>query len=135
MHLLIIRQRKDAVHILKIVFHKHLNIRKLILKGCWLGESSNGLLANIVDLYPDLDGLSLVDRGPLTPASYGLIPRLKKISELELSDWEVNYLCVKLLETHISICEERRKIHLEIQFSYLAEKETYCMFMLCAYIF
>jgi len=78
----------------------------MILNYCWLGEDGTGLLANIVDLYyPDLEGLSLEGCRPLTYADYCLIPRLKKLSELELSNCQVCYENVKQLETHVSIRE------------------------------
>jgi len=76
-----------------------------------------------VDLYPDLEVLSLAYCRQLTPASYGLIPRLKKLSELILSDWEVDYMCVKLLEMHICIHEACRRTRLEIHIIFLGEKE------------
>ena len=97
LHSLIIRQRGDAADILKFLFHIRGYLRKLILKYCWLGEESAGLLANIVVLYPDLEVLSLVGCSPLTSAGYCLLPHLEKLSELNLSDCKVHYLCVKLL--------------------------------------
>jgi len=81
-------------------------LRKLILESSWLGEDGNGLLANIVALYPDLEGLSLENCHPLTSSGYRLISRLEKLSELEIStNSQVHYLCVKLFETHVCICE------------------------------
>ena len=56
-------------------------------------------------LYPNLEVLSLQGCEPLTSAAYCLIPRLKKLSELDLSHCEVDYVCVKLLETHVCIRE------------------------------
>jgi hypothetical protein len=72
-----------------------------MLERCSLGEDSTGLLANIVTLYPDLEGLSLEYCHPLTSAAYRLIPCLKKLYELSLSENEVHYVCVKLLETRV----------------------------------
>ena len=69
-------------------------LRKLILEHCSLGDNSTGLLANIVALYPDLDVLSLEGCRQLTPAFYHLIPRLKKLSELNPFFCEVDYVCV-----------------------------------------
>jgi len=45
--------------ILEILFHIHGDLRKLMLKYCYLGEDGTCLLANIVDLYLDLEVLSL----------------------------------------------------------------------------
>jgi len=87
--------------IFKFLFPIHGDIRKLILTFCELGEEGTGLLANIVALYPDLEGLSLQGCHPLTSADYCLIPRLKKLTELNLSNCQVHYVCVKLLETRI----------------------------------
>jgi len=104
-HLLIVGERNDVADILEFLFHKHGDLRKLILEHCWLGEDGTGLFANIVDLFPDLEVLSLLDCQKLTPASYSLIPLLKKLSELNLSDYVVGYVYVKPLETRISILE------------------------------
>ena len=93
LHSLIIRDRKDVADILEFLFHKHVDLRKLILKCSWLGEDGTGLLANIVALYPDLEGLSLDDCYPITSAGYCLLPRLKKLSELNLSSCEVDCVC------------------------------------------
>ena len=90
---LFLYSRKDAVLILVFLFHKPRDLRKLMLQDCSLGEDGTGLLANIVDLYQDLEALSLVECQQLTPVNYGLIPRLKKLSELHLSDTEVDYVC------------------------------------------
>jgi len=103
LHSLIIQERKDATQILEFLFHCH-GLRKLILKFCGLGEDSTALLANIVALYPDLEVLSLEGCRPLTSAGYCLIPHLKKLSELNLSHCQVDYVYVKLLETHVCIC-------------------------------
>ena len=91
--------------ILQFLFHKHDDLKKLILEYCWLGEDSTGLLDNIVAIYPDLEVLSLEGCRPLISAGYGLIPRLKKLSELNLSDCQVDYVYAKLLETRVCICE------------------------------
>jgi len=93
LHSLIIREREDAADILQYLCQKHVDLRKLILYACCLGEDITGLLAKIVDLYPDLEGLSLADCQPLAYADYCLIPRLKKLSELKLSYCEVHYVC------------------------------------------
>jgi hypothetical protein len=105
LHSLIIREREDASRILEFLFHIRGYLRKLILDRCWLGEGSNGLLAKIVQLYPDLEVLSLVNCRPLTSACYCLIPRLMKLSELDLSYSQVDYIYMKPLETHLCMCE------------------------------
>jgi len=100
---LTIRDRKDVAHILQLLLDIR-GLRKLgIHQYCCLDEDINGLFANIVALYPDLEVLSLAGYHRLTSAGYHLIPRLKKLSELELSRCKVHYVCVKLLETHVSI--------------------------------
>jgi len=78
---------------MKILFHNHGDLRKLILQHCSLGEDSTGLLTNIVALYPDMEFLSLKRCRPLTSAGYCLISRLKQLSELNLSYCEVGYVC------------------------------------------
>jgi hypothetical protein len=60
---------------------------------CYLGEDSTGLLANIVALYPDLEGLSLQGCIQVPYDVYCLIPCLKKLSELSLTAYEVHYVC------------------------------------------
>jgi len=105
LHSLIISGRKDVADILEFLSHIQGNLRKLILECSWLGGDGNGLLANIVTLYPDLEGLSLENCHSLTSAGYRLIPHLKKLSELKLLYCEVHYLCVKLLETLVCIHE------------------------------
>jgi hypothetical protein len=105
LHSLTIRAREDVARILEFLFRIRGYLRKLILQYCWLGEDSTGFLANIVSLYPDLEVLSLQNCYPLSSADYSLIPRLKKLSELNLSGWKVGYVYVKLLEIHVCIHE------------------------------
>jgi len=102
---LTIRSREDAADILEFLNHKHVDLRKLILKYCYFGEDGPGLLANIVSLYPQLEVLSLESCHPLISAAYCLISHLKKLSELNLSDCEVDYVCFKPLDTHVCIRE------------------------------
>ena len=90
LHSLFVHGRKDAARILKFLFHKPGDLRKLTLEKCRLGKDGTGLLAKFVELYPDLEALSLEDCRQLTRASYGLIPHLKKLSELHLSCCEVD---------------------------------------------
>jgi len=101
LHSFIVQGRTDVADILEFKFGSHNNLRKLILDCSRLGEDSTGLLANITGFYPDLEGLSLEGCSPITSAAYCLIPRLKKLSELNLLNCEVDYVCVKLLETHV----------------------------------
>ena len=106
LHSLTIRGRNDAAHILELLLKNIRGLRKLgILEGCCLYENITGLFANIVALNPDLEVLSLDGYHELTSASYHLIPRLKKLSELNVGCAEVYYMCVKLLETHVCIRE------------------------------
>jgi len=91
--------------ILKFFNHIHGDLRKLILERCCLGDDGKVFLDNMVDLYPDLEVLSLDDCYPLTNAGYSLIPRLTKLSELYLSGCWVNYVCVELLETRVCMCD------------------------------
>ena len=105
LHSLIVCDRQDAAHILKLLIDKNVELRKLLIKRCWLGEDSTGLLTNTVKLYPDLEVLSLESCHPPPSASYCLIPNLKKLSELKLSYCQVHYVYVKLLETHIMQCD------------------------------
>jgi hypothetical protein len=104
LHSLIISENDDAAHILEFLFHKHVDLRKLILDACWLGLDSTGLLVNIMDLYPDLEVLSLQNCYLLTDAGCCFIARLKKLSELNLPNMDAK-VCVKLLETHVCIFE------------------------------
>ena len=104
--------------ILEFLVHKHIDLRKLIIKNCWLGERIPGILANFVDLYQDLEGLSLEGCTSFVSGVFCPIARLKKLSELNLSFCEVQYMCLKLLETHVCICEACRSTPLEIYFMY-----------------
>jgi hypothetical protein len=94
LHSLIVFKREDVSDILEFLNHIHGNLSNLILKYCCLRKGSTGLLAKIVDLYPDLQGLSLLGCTSLPSADYHLIPCLKKLSELNLSYCKVDYLCV-----------------------------------------
>ena len=91
---LTIYNKNMVADILEFLVHKHIDLRKLIIVYCWLGEGIPGLLANIVDLYPDLEGLSLEGCLPLISGVFCPIPRLKKLSELNLSFCKVQYVCV-----------------------------------------
>ena len=102
---LVIRQRDDVADILEFLFHKRGDLRKQILKCRWLGDNGSGLLANIVSLYPGLEFLSLEGCNPLTTTSYCLLLHVKKLCELKVSNCEVYYACVKMLETHFCICQ------------------------------
>ena len=89
---LIVRDRKDAADILESLFRICGDLRKLFLENCCLGKNGTDLLANIVDLYPDLEVLSLDNCHSLTSTGYRLITRLKKLSELNLSKCQVHYV-------------------------------------------
>jgi hypothetical protein len=105
LHSLIIRERKDASHILQILFDSHVDLRKLIMKDCNLGDDATGILKKIVALYPELEALVLKGCYPLHSAAYSVIPHLKKLSELILSHYRVHYEYVKQLQTDVCICE------------------------------
>jgi hypothetical protein len=105
LYALIIHQRSDAADILKSLFHIHGYLRELILKDCCLGEDSTFLITRIVELYPDLQVLSLEGCRPITLDGYCHIGRLVKLSELNLSNCKVDYIYVKLLEIHVCVCE------------------------------
>ena len=106
LHSLTIRGRNDAAHILQLLLKNIRGLRKLrIHHDSSPSDDITGLFANIVALYPDLEVLSLARYHQLASANYCLIPRLKKLSELELFYCQVHYVCFKLLETHIYICE------------------------------
>jgi len=94
-----------VVDILEFLNHIHGDLRKLIFFYCNLGEDSTGLLTNIVALYPDLEVLSLERCYSLTSAGYCLIPRLKKLSELNLPGCMVDYVYFETLETHVCVCQ------------------------------
>ena len=80
--------------ILEYLCHNGGYLRKLDLMFCELGEDSTGLLTNIVTLFPDLEALTMNNCRPLTSAGYCLIPRLEKLSELILTDCQVDYVYV-----------------------------------------
>jgi len=92
-------------HILQFLTHTHGDLKKLNLKYCSLGEDCTAFFANVVELYPDLEVLSLEDCAPLSSAGYRLIPQLKKLSELKLSNIQLHFMYVKLLETRVCIRE------------------------------
>jgi hypothetical protein len=73
-------------------------LRILIFEKSCLVANGDGLIADIVSLYPDLEVLSLEAYCPLTPADYGLIPRLKMLTELNLSYCEVDYLMLNFVD-------------------------------------
>jgi len=81
--------------ILEFLNHIHGDLRELIIKCSSFGEDSTGLLANIVALYPDLEVLSLAYNLHLKSDDYCLIAQLKKLSELNLALYEVDYMYVQ----------------------------------------
>jgi hypothetical protein len=105
LHSLIIRDcNSDIDDILDLLFDTRVDLRRLIFNCWWLGERSN-LFADIVDLYPDLEGLSLEGCNSRSPDEYRHITRLKKLSELYLFDCQVDYMCFKLIETLVCLRE------------------------------
>jgi hypothetical protein len=105
LHSLSIFERQDAVNILKFFFRKNVDLRELIVESCRLGEESTDLLNNIVDLYPDLEVLSLEHCYPIHHDGYCHISRLEKLSELKLFNIKVHYVCVKLLQSSVCVRE------------------------------
>jgi hypothetical protein len=81
--------------ILKFLNHIHCDLRKLSVEYWEIAEVSTGLLVNIVALYPDLEDLSLGKSFLHNPDDYCLISRLKKLSELNLSMYKVDYMYVQ----------------------------------------
>jgi hypothetical protein len=100
---LIVHDRKDVADILQFPFHIRGDLRELILKNCCFGEDGDGCLSNIVALYSDLEVLSLSGCHPLTSTGYCLIARLKKLSDLNLTCCQVDYMYAKSSETHVCI--------------------------------
>jgi len=84
-----------VVDILKFLKNIHGDLRKLSIEYWSIEKVSTGLLANIVALYPDLEGLSLKGTFGLKSEYYCLIAQLKKLSELNLSMYQVDYMCVQ----------------------------------------
>jgi hypothetical protein len=105
LHSLIIRERQDVADIMEFLLDNHVDLTKLILKNCKLGDNVSGIFTKIVTLYPELKALSLERCYPLHTDVYSLIPHLKKLSELKLSLSQVHYVYVKRLQTHFCICE------------------------------
>jgi hypothetical protein len=101
LHSLVISGREDAERVLRTLIGSRVGIRKLIVVRCFLGVDSTGLLTKIIALYPGLEALSLERCYPLKPAVYSLIPSLKKLSELNISNSQVNYVYVKQLQTDV----------------------------------
>jgi hypothetical protein len=101
LHSLNICDHKDAARIVGTLFERHVDLRNLILKNCDLGEDGTDILTNIVDLYPDLEVLSLEGCRPLRVTDYRLISCLKKLSGLNLSHCKVHYVHVKPLDTRM----------------------------------
>jgi len=75
--------------ILKFLNHVH-DLRKLNLVRCFLGADGNVIITNIVALYTELEGLSLTYCGLLWSEDYCLIGHLKKLTELDIADFEVH---------------------------------------------
>jgi hypothetical protein len=107
LHSFIIRERKDAAHILENLFDSHVDLRKLILESCNLGDNATGILNKIVALYPELEALSLEGCYPLYSNDYSVIPRLKKLSELKLLHNGVYYVklnCYRTMFVYVNTC-------------------------------
>ena len=109
LHSLIVHDRKCIASTLKFLSHGCAYLRKLILNYCNLGKDGTGLLTNIVTSYPDLECLSLKGCHKVTSAGYGVIARLKQLSELNLSHTKVHYLYVNVLQTLVCICKHMKE--------------------------
>jgi hypothetical protein len=105
LHSLNICLRHDAEDIVKFLDHNHVDLKKLYLQNCSFDMNASGLVANIVDFCPGLECLSMRFCFHLSPADLGLIPRLKKLSELNVLGCKVTYACGKLLESQVCIPE------------------------------
>jgi hypothetical protein len=105
LHSLIVSEREDVVRIVESLFYSHVVMRKLILKNCNLDGYSTCILAHMVARYAYLEVLSLDGCSPLHSAAYSYIPRLKKLSELNLTRCQVRYVYVQLLQTDVRVCE------------------------------
>jgi Ran GTPase-activating protein (RanGAP) involved in mRNA processing and transport len=92
--------------VLEILVDSHVDLKKLILKYCDIGDEFTGILSKVVALNPELETLSLVDCHVWPNAASSLVPRLKKLSELNLSHLEVYYVHIKPLQPHVSIFEQ-----------------------------
>ena len=104
LHSLIVRDREDVADILKFLNHIHGDLRKLSIENidvmsnvlCTsMKEVNTDFLANIVALFPDLEVLSLQSTSRLNSDDYCLIAQLKELSELNLSIYQVDYMCVQ----------------------------------------
>ena len=113
LHSLIISDHKCVERILNFLSPVGAYLRKLILNNCHLRKDGTGFLKRIVELYQDLEVLSLEGCFPITSAGYCEIARLEKLSELNLSYTKVHYVYVNVLETHVYICE-RMKVNTPI---------------------
>ena len=85
------------------------DLRKLNIHRCYLDDNGYDLLPTIVDLFPDLEALSLTQCGLLPSDGYCLIGHLKKLVELDLSYSDVHYEYFKPLEDYFRIRERKYK--------------------------
>jgi len=108
---LAIRERDDVTDILAFLVRKDVYLRKLVLDSCYLGVDGTASLANIVDLYPCLEFLSLKGCSPLSSSAYRLITHLNKLSELNLSDCEK--LSGKIVRLIAHSCQDLKKLRLD----------------------
>ena len=94
LHSLIVNYRDDVADILEFQKHKRVDLRKLSIDYRSI-EVSTGVFANIVAVYPDLEGLSLEGLCEHKSYDYCCIAQLKKLSELNLSMCQVDYMYVQ----------------------------------------
>ncbi|KDR11567.1 F-box protein SKP2A-like [Zootermopsis nevadensis] len=103
--------REDAAQLLEFLFDTCDYLNELILQFCNLGEDSTRLLTDIVAFYPDLEVLVLKGCKPLTDAGYSLIPRLQKLSGLNLS--HCKDLTGKTVCDIVESCQNLKKLNLD----------------------
>jgi len=95
LHSLTIGGRQDVADILEFPNHLNGDLRELSIECCEDVEDNTILLSNIVSLYPDLEVLSLERSFRIKSEDCCLIAQLKKLSELNLSVHEVDYMYVQ----------------------------------------
>jgi hypothetical protein len=109
--------------ILKFLNHVH-ELRKLKLVRCFLGADGTEIITKIVALYTELESLSLTNCGLLWSEDYCLIGHLKKLTELDIADFEVHYFS-KPLESDVAYIKTCIRSPLEMGFIYLGMKKFY----------
>jgi hypothetical protein len=123
LHSLIIHGWEDVERLVGTLFDSHVDLRKLILDDCYLGDDVTGILTKIVARYLNLEVLSLEGCYPFPSATYCLILCLKKLSELNLSHCKVHYVyvnCHRLMFVYVNTCS---RTLIEMHFIYLGKRK------------